>query len=166
MSRSPRPPVDRTLAKHVEHLYLWTRPTLLTVNCIPTGLAMKQDERAPFRPGLAPSPTVGVPPGEFVGQEGLMRQRNPGPGGAGPRQTSMASGKRGANGQSGGSAASDGGAPGIGYQPLALRGVAPGRRQQPRKEWTWQPTKWSRTCSSRRVLLKVRQSSQGDRQRH
>jgi hypothetical protein len=55
-----------------------------------------------------------------------MRQRNPGPGGAGPRQTSMASGKRGANGQSGGSAASDGGAPGIGYQPLALRGVGAG----------------------------------------
>jgi hypothetical protein len=30
---------------HVEHLYLWTRPTFLTVNCIPTGVALNQDER-------------------------------------------------------------------------------------------------------------------------
>ena len=41
------------------------------------------------------------------------------PGGGGPGQTSMASGQRAANGQPGGSAASDGGAPGIGTHPGA-----------------------------------------------
>ena len=40
----------------------------LTVNCIPTGVGMKQMS-APLRPGLAPSQLSAYTPGEFVGQE-------------------------------------------------------------------------------------------------
>ena len=104
---------------HVEHLCLWTRPTFLTVNCIPTGVAMNQDERAPFDRASHRARLSAYP--WRLRRSGRLhaRQRNPGPGGGGPGQTSMASGQRGANGQPGGSAASDGGAPGIGTRPGA-----------------------------------------------
>ena len=134
----PRPPVDRTLAMHVEHLCLWTRPTFLTVNCIPTGVAMNQDERAPFDRASHRARLSAYP--WRLRRSGRLhaRQRNPGPGGGGPGQTSMASGQRGANGQPGGSAASDGGAPGIGYPPRgAFRHVADRwpLRCAPRRQW-------------------------------
>src|SRR5258705_5552266 len=69
MSPQPTPDPSRaahlassgpTLATHVEHLYLSTRPTFLTVNCIPTGVAMKPDERAPST-GPCTEPAFGVP---------------------------------------------------------------------------------------------------------
>jgi len=60
---------------HVEHLYLWTRPTFLTVNCIPTAVAMNQDERAHFDRALHlhRARLSAYPAGEFVGQQGFMR---------------------------------------------------------------------------------------------
>ena len=123
---------------HVEHLCLWTRPTFLTVNCIPTGVAMNQDERAPFDRASHRARLSAYP--WRLRRSGRLhaRQRNPGPGGGGPGQTSMASGQRGANGQPGGSAASDGGAPGIGYPPRgAFRHVA---------------DRWPLRCAPRRQL--------------
>ena len=45
---------------------------MLTVNCIPTGVAMNQDERAPFDRALHRAGLSAYPPGEFVGQDGFM----------------------------------------------------------------------------------------------
>jgi len=72
---------------------------------------MNQDERAPFDRASHRARLSAYP--WRLRRSGRLhaRQRNPGPGGGGPGQTSMASGQRGANGQPGGSAASEGGAP-------------------------------------------------------
>jgi len=68
----------------------------------------------------------------------MRAKRNPGPGGGGPGQTSMASGQRGANGQPGGSAASEGGAPRDRHPPRgAFRHVA---------------DRWPLRCAPRRQL--------------
>jgi len=123
---------------HVEHLCLWTRPTFLTVNCIPTGVAMNQDERAPFDRGSHRARLSAYP--WRLRRSGRLhpRRRNPGPGGGGPGQTSMASGQRGANGQPGGSAASEGGAPRDRHPPRgAFRHVA---------------DRWPLRCAPRRQL--------------
>jgi hypothetical protein len=85
---------------------------------------MNQDEH-PLRPGLAPSPPVGVPPAEIVGQEGFMR--------AGEALALEARGRRrrpadnaARKGNPGGSAASDGGATGIGTSRAPCGASRPG----------------------------------------